>query len=199
MPANVSVNAVLEALDANNASAYEMAVSAAQAARETGDNMRWVIGDIAGGIVRTWGKGTLQAFAKDVGLGRKTVYEYEFTASVFLPDERETYAGLSWSLFRLAARIDDSSARAEFLERAIADGWTVDEAQREAALLKGKTPKPATLFDGAFTVVNVNAVTGIVTLKATDAGADTYALQDAARDGVTVNVKVTETKNEVTQ
>lgn len=194
-----AVSAVIAALENNLDGAYEAAIGIAQEARETGDAARWHIGDIAACISTAYGKDHLGAFAKDVNVPKKTVYEYARTAAVIDRETRANYEMLAWTHFRLAARIEQNSARAEYLERAANEAWTADEAAREYKLLQGAKPPPAIIWNADMRVVAVNAATGVITLQAVDAGGDTYALQDAMRAGKPVKVKIIEIiENEVT-
>lgn len=187
-----AVDAIITALEDGTPQAYEAAISIAQEARQTGDAARWHIGDIAATIETAYGKDHLGTFAKDVSVSKKTVYEYAHTAAVIDRETRAAYEMLAWTHFRLAARIEQNSARAEYLERAANEAWTADEAEREYKLLQGAKPPPAILWNANMRVLSVNATTGVITLQACDAGGDTYALQEAARAGKRVKVKIIE-------
>lgn len=110
------------------------------------DAARWVVGDRALLIEKQYGEHTLDDFARDIGLNKKTVYGYR-TVSDFYPEILRrsilnAFPNLTYTYFKDAIRLKDLEVAIEWLEQVSTEGWTADQASYEL------TDRIATLGSG---------------------------------------------------
>lgn len=96
---------------------------------------RWIVGDRALLIEKQYGEHTLDDFARDIGLNKKTVYGYR-TVSDFYPEILRrsilnAFPNLTYTYFKDAIRLKDLEVAIEWLEEVSANGWTADQASYE--------------------------------------------------------------------
>lgn len=108
---------------------FEAMCDAAREARETLDNARWYIGDLALKIRRKYGEASVKEFARSIGIAKSTAYQYA--------DMSEFYSGINrylippmctYSHARDAKRIGDTLSAIDWLAIVSDNGWSVDEA-----------------------------------------------------------------------
>lgn len=143
---------------------YEAAGDLGRQCREDMDTGRWTLGDVAALLQDryptfkdTYGEQIVASFAREVGARKRTMFEYAETARFYPPPARAalltTCPTLTYTHFRLAIRLttkaerdqDLNHARATaltFLHRCAQEGWSVDQADREAKRARGDGDGP---------------------------------------------------------
>jgi hypothetical protein len=122
-------------------------------AREVKDGAQWLLGEIAGEVDARYGTSAIAEWAIGVGIGKSSAYRYGYVTERWRQAGFSTYAeiseafpALSWTHFDAAAgrthnppSIDDALA---FLRLASDEGWSCEQARREARGVKsGKPPQ----------------------------------------------------------
>lgn len=115
----------------------EMCIAVGQQAARDGDTNRATIGALADVLCRRYSEGELATFAKNIGVKVRTVSSYRFVVRYY------SYAhvcslleqGAAWSLLRETAQAhpDDPDAADAFLETALDQHMTIEEAERALA------------------------------------------------------------------
>jgi hypothetical protein len=147
----------------------EMAIAAGQQAARDGDNSRAAIGALAEVLCRRYSEGTLETFAKNIGVKARTVRSYRAVVGYysFAHVCNLLEQGAAWSLLRETAQAypDQPAAADAFLERALDAHMTIEEAERELALDAGRVRSPSLADELAATLARVlDAVDGVPAL-----------------------------------
>lgn len=125
----------------------EMCIAAGQQAAREGDNSRAAIGALAEVLCRRYSEGTLETFAKNIGVKARTVRSYRAVVGYysFAHVCNLLEQGAAWSLLRETAQAfpDQPDAADAFLERALDAHMTIEEAERELALDTGRVKAPS--------------------------------------------------------
>jgi hypothetical protein len=128
---------------------YELAIAVGQKRREQADTARVDLGEIARRLSVRWGDGTIERYAKDIGVADRTLRDYRQVVSLLTYGAARQFVqdGVPWKVMLLSARYHaDSAADAlAFLETAARDHMTIDEAER--ALVLESAPKAPSLAD----------------------------------------------------
>lgn len=125
----------------------EMCIAVGQQAARASDANRAAIGALAEVLCRRYSEGELATFAKNIGVKVRTVSSYRFVVRYY------SYAhvcslleqGAAWSLLRETAQAypDDPAAADAFIETALDQHMTIEEAERALAQETGREPKPS--------------------------------------------------------
>lgn len=128
----------------------EMCIAVGQQAARDGDNSRAAIGALADVLCRRYAEGSLETFAKNIGVKVRTVSSYRAVVRYY------SYAhlcnlleqGAAWSLLRETAQAypDNPDAADAFIETALDQHMTIEEAERALALAT-ETPRKPSLAD----------------------------------------------------
>lgn len=100
--------------------------------REVLDGAQWALGDLALEVISTYGLGAVDEWAKDVGIGRSTAYEYKGLCAFYELSARADYLDmptLTYSHFRVAKRLNSKVLAYQLLDLAALNGWSVDETE----------------------------------------------------------------------
>lgn len=126
---------MLEASDIKNYHAFslEELVSMAVQARETYDNARWALGDIACVVYKKFGTDGLLKFAREIGVKKDTISRYKEVSERFNHETRNEYPMLSWSHFRNAA---PQLAATDWLREAHDNNWSAEQMHVEIQKVK---------------------------------------------------------------
>lgn len=98
--------------------------------REVVDQAQWALGDLALEVISAYGLSAVDEWAKDVGIGRSTAYEYKAMCVFYEQSARADYLDmpmLTYSHFRVAKRLNSVVLAYELLDIASRDGMSVDE------------------------------------------------------------------------
>lgn len=127
---------------------WEALADAGRAVMTEMDTGRWLAGDIANRVTRTFGQDSLGKFATDIGIARRqTLYTYAQVAARYDFSLRGEFPALSWSHYRTALRAKDDAEL--YLVQAQDNGWPVAELNRQIAAAIGKPAPPVKLYEGA--------------------------------------------------
>lgn len=126
---DLQVEQILQAQD------WEQLVSMGMEVRHQKDGLQWILGDLASQVEVVYGKKTIEAYAREIYVGKSTLLRYRDVARAYKPELRQAYPMLSWSHFRLVAALDD---RLELLLLANDNTWTVEQLAME---VKARKPK----------------------------------------------------------
>jgi hypothetical protein len=107
---------------------WEEAISRGMVARESEDNGRWALGDLANEVEKDYGKDSIGKYAYAIGVARKTLMGYRTVASKFDMPIRIKYQKLSFSHFKTCCSLEKPEA---WLEKADDDNWSVEHLSKE--------------------------------------------------------------------
>lgn len=136
--------------------------SAGEALAQANDRNRWKLGDLAMRVTTKWGEHEFIQFAGRIKVFAKTLYDYR-AVSAFYPSfsARAEFPNLSWSHYRMCARLGHVEAAMRMLERASAEDWSATQLTDAINAVKGKPPvrrilltQTPTCEDGALVVVD---------------------------------------------
>jgi len=120
------------------AQSWEELCTLGMEARETKDNSQWILGDIALQVEKDYGSDSLGKFAVDIGINKRSLYQYRRVSQAFTLDQRSPR--LSHRHHLLLASHDD---RLELLKQAEDENLSCTQLELK---LSGKTvdetPKP---------------------------------------------------------
>lgn len=111
--------------------------------RKLVSGQNWQLGDLALEVATSYGEGSLDKFAKEIGVAHNTLQDYRRVAQAY-PELLERSHNSTWSVYRVLAALDDR-------HKLIKAGMTVVDARRmvedrkhavEAAGPAGGTPSP---------------------------------------------------------
>lgn len=168
--------------------------------REAADNLdagRWTIGRIAAAVVTHYGQANIDAFAIQIAMEKKRVYEYERVHKFYElsapADFREARPTLRYSHYRMAMRLHETGGMVgviAFLEEAAVGDksgpWTIETAGVHLAERLGQPVPP---IRAVFPVTLRQAGNGSSLFA--HAGNDADTLRTAAtRPGATVEIVV---------
>lgn len=144
------IEAVLQAIEQRDVTAYEMAVAAAQALVAQADGGRWQLAVLAEALPKNYGKDTLGRFAKDIGIGAATLREYRrvwraaqnVAGAAFLT----AYPALTYSHWREMARLP-AEQQSGFVEWMASEAVSVDAASVRRREITGARITSAKLLD----------------------------------------------------
>lgn len=137
---------------------YEEVIAEGMKKRESMDQYRWDIGDLATLVEKRYGDNTIAAFAKAINEDVEKVKDYRRVSAFWKKSVRNDFLGietLSYSHFRTAMRLKKKGgldAACAFLDAAASGAWTIERTRIEAAKVVGKPPPPTRLLDAAATV-----------------------------------------------
>jgi hypothetical protein len=100
--------------------------------REVLDGAQWALGDIALDVISDYGASAVDEWAKDVGIGRSTAYEYKGLCVFYEKSARADYLDmptLTYSHFRVAKRLNSVTLAYELLDLAALNAWSVDQTE----------------------------------------------------------------------
>jgi hypothetical protein len=141
---------------------WEALASAGREVMQHMDTGRWLAGDIANRVTRTFGDDSLGKFAADIGIARRqTLYTYAQVSARFDFSLRGEFPALSWSHFRTAVRAKDDAEL--FLVQAQDNGWPVAELARQIAAAIGARVPPRKLWEGDATIWHEHFPLGDIT------------------------------------
>jgi len=120
----------------------DLCIQQGQEIRASKDNDNWRMGDLADMVSVNFKVEGLKEFAKGVGINIGTIRRYRDVARAYKPVERDEFAFLPWSAFRLVAAMPD---RIHFLKRAHDENWTVEKL---AIMIKPKVDGKPPIDDG---------------------------------------------------
>lgn len=158
---------VLEAIE-NAASSgrdvWEMVISAGIDASDKGDEARWMIGDLALLVKKSYGDDAIGKFAKDIHAPVKRVEEYR-TVCAFWDRQKSARAdflaelkNVYYSHYREALRLGDYDKAVQFIEDCALNDWTYEAARLEVNKRLGKPEPSAKILD---TVARVEDIDGL--------------------------------------
>lgn len=113
---------------------WEELISDGMESRATKDESQWKLGDLALEVETSYGDDALGKFSREVGVRKKTMYEYRRVAKAF-PQSARRLAKLSFTHYQIAADTEQPEA---WLERADDNDWSCEQLQRE---IKTQSPK----------------------------------------------------------
>jgi hypothetical protein len=116
---------------------WEEAVSKGQDLRSAKDNSQWDLGDLSLEVDTAYGQDSLDKFANDIGINKKSLQQYRRVSAAFTKEQRNPY--LSHRHHLLLVPQED---RLKWLELANDNNWTVSQLERELALSRGENPTP---------------------------------------------------------
>lgn len=161
--------------------AWEALCDAGRQAAARLDEGRWLLGDLALRVRTRYGEDAVGKFATESGVEAKRVYEYRQVSAFYEPDARD-FPNLAWTHFRDAMRLGEGALH--FLERASAEGWTVEGARIEAARILGKPVQGKFAFRARIEGLD----SGVLALAVEDADADKLAAWLKGKGELRVNL-----------
>jgi hypothetical protein len=177
----INIEAIEKAAQEKDPAAWDMAVAAGMEARENMDSGRWIIGDIAATLRKSYGKNIFGQYAKSINVQPKTVRDYSRTARFWQKDAREElldlYPTLTYSHFRTAMRFKDIGKATAFLVECADGAWTIERADVEASERLGKPTPQQKELDAEGTLKHADSETGVIVFQAAP-GADLIKLQN---------------------
>lgn len=134
---------------------YQELCEQGRIAAEEMDKGRWVIGDLACAVEKSYGASLIDDFAREVNVGKASVKAYRTVCRFYEKDMRvaflEANPRITYTHMRHAMRLETVDAAYAFLNEASANGYTTDEAAHHIAELVGKATQ-SKVFDGMVTV-----------------------------------------------
>lgn len=119
------------------------------------DQGRFIIGDLACAVEKSYGASLIDDFAREVNVGKASVKAYRTVCRFYESDTRvaflEANPRITYTHMRHAMRLETVDAAYAFLNEASANGYTTDEAAHHIAELVGKATQ-SKVFDGMVTV-----------------------------------------------
>lgn len=195
----LDVQAVLEAIERKDTAAWDMAVSVGMKMREDDDKTRWVTGDIAAALEKSYGENITGQFAKAIKRAAKTVYEYSSMARFYPMSARqkifEDYETATYSIMRAAKRFGTLEQAIAFIEECADGEFTVERANLEANKRLGKPVPPPRLLDAEVGLRHVDLETGVVAFQVAP-GADLTHLQQHINKALRVQIHALEPESE---
>jgi hypothetical protein len=146
------VDALFAELESTAGDTFDLVVNAGIAARESLDQGRYVIGDLACHVKKKYGEDQLGIFAADIHCKAASVREYRRVCAFWLRPVRaelfDAMPGLSYSMLRDARRLGDTARALDFLRKCNDEGWKCERASIEIDKLLGKeTPEMFKVLD----------------------------------------------------
>ena len=105
---------------------WEEAMEMGLAARNMRDISNWIIGMVAHGIERRWGKDRVGDFANTLGFKKKTIEQYRWVVERFGVNY-EPGEGYPWSYYRLAAGTENPE---ETINKIIDEDLSYNDAEK---------------------------------------------------------------------
>jgi hypothetical protein len=134
--------ALLDELDNTPGDTYDLAVNAGIAARESLDQGRYVVGDIAVHLGKRYGDDVVGRFAEAINCRTASVREYRRVCRYWSRPARaelfDEMPGLSYSMIRTSTRFKDPAQALDFLRLCVDSDWKCERAHEEANKLLGK-------------------------------------------------------------
>lgn len=145
-------DALFAELESATSDTFDLCVNAGMAARESLDNGRYVIGDLACHIEKQYGVDRVGMFATDIQCRASSVREYRRVCKFWARPARaelfEEMPMLAYSILRDSIRFGDPVQALTFLRDCAANMWTCERAHIEANRLLGKeTPEMFKVLD----------------------------------------------------
>jgi hypothetical protein len=138
---------------AEHGDVWETILSAAIDAAEQGDASRWLIGDLAILVEKSYGEDRIGEFAKGIGTAVKTVKQYRLVCRFWNREKspREDFLAelktVKWTHYREAMRLKELGKAIEFIEECAINAWTCEAASVELDTRLGKPPPVRKLLD----------------------------------------------------
>ncbi len=143
-----ALTAVLACLDRGE-DIWESAISAGIDAQSSMDEGRWLIGDLARLVDKSYGDDRIGDFAKGINVDVKRVMEYRTVAKFWPISVRaellEACPTVSYSHMRLAMQCGDLDKATAFIETCASEALTVESARLRLKEVTGKPSKPKKL------------------------------------------------------
>lgn len=161
--------------------------------RERGDAARWAIGDLALLVDKRYGENRIAEFAKGIGQRVSAVREYRTVCRFWTTSARTEFVGidnLTYSHFKLAARLKDLDAARDFLYDAADNDWTSERAGLALNERLGRPLPPPRLLDAVAWLATLDTDSGRLVLDL-ERGVDPAAF-DALTPGRRVRLVLTE-------
>jgi len=95
------------------------------------DEGRWILGDLALLVDKQYGEDKMGDFARECQVPKKRIYEYRQVCSYWEMSVRADLwemPTVTYSLMRLAMRLDSIDDARRFVERTASKGYTIDKA-----------------------------------------------------------------------
>lgn len=132
---------------------YDLGVTA----RKDADRGRFTIGDL-GLLITTHYRGhDIEDFAKHIGVGFKSIYEYmgvcEYYELLARTEFLDAHPNVTYSHLRQAKRMKDIDLSYGVLEQANDEQWTVDQTIRKVTEIIGKPVPPTKRIDSRALIV----------------------------------------------
>lgn len=108
---------------------WEQFVTYGQIFRGYKDMSQWALGDLASGVQKTYGEGSIEKYANAIGVPYKRLLEYRHTALAWKSEKRLPF--MSYSHHKEALRAANPE---EMLIKAHDNSWTVRQLERELGL-----------------------------------------------------------------
>jgi hypothetical protein len=108
------------------------------------DEGRWILGDLALLVDKQYGEDKMGDFAKECQVPKKRIYEYRQVCGYWGSSVRADLWELptvTYSLMRLAMRLENVDEARRFVERTASKGYTVDKAHYVMGRLLGLAGK----------------------------------------------------------
>lgn len=125
-------DALFAELESATSDTFDLCVNAGMAARESLDNGRYVIGDLACHVQKRYGENTVGKFAEALNAPVASVREYRrvcaFWSRAVRPALFAEMPSLSYSLLRTAARFKDTGIALDFLRECVDKEWKCEMA-----------------------------------------------------------------------
>jgi hypothetical protein len=124
---------------------WEVLCNAGREAAKDLDKHRWLLGDIALLVETHYGENSIDEFAKEIGVSKKSVYRYRSVSGFWYSNEisqrgeiLEKYPNLTYSHFADAIRLKNFEEALAWVETVSNNSWTVDEAAYKLSQRLGK-------------------------------------------------------------
>lgn len=137
-------------MDTATVTDYQELCEQGRIAAEEMDKGRWVIGDLACAVEKSYGASLIDDFAREVNVGKASVKAYRTVCRFYEKDMRvaflEANPRITYTHMRHAMRLETVDAAYAFLNEASANGYTTDESAHHIAELVGKATQ-SKVFD----------------------------------------------------
>jgi hypothetical protein len=138
---------------------WEALVSAGQAIIEAHDRNRWACGDLGLRVQATYGESTLRKYAREINIqSSSTLYNYVQVSRFYDEATRGMFPSLSWSHYRAAMRVKDTTLALTILARAADDDAPVAEVERMVCAAVGQRVPPRLLVNAPVSLRSVGVV-----------------------------------------
>ena len=180
------IEAIQRLLD-EGGDAYQDIVALAMSSEGDMSRRRFLLGDLALLVRKSYGRNRMAAFATAAGIARSTMSQYKSVSQHYPEEVRYVYPNIGYAIYRAAMRLKEDSL--VFLAEASNNGYTVEEAQIRIQERLGKQAPPMMLLDAEGCIGHVNPWNSDMVIQLAE-GVDVFAIEKL--QGKNVRIKIYE-------